>query len=69
MDVDDVLLGCAIPEATMGLNPARNVVLRAGLPWEVSGQTVNRFCASGLQTVVLAAATVSSGMADVVVAG
>ncbi|MHB9863742.1 thiolase family protein [Streptomyces sp. YIM S03343] len=68
-DIDDVLVGCAIPEATMGLNPARNIVLRAGLPFAVSGQTVNRFCSSGLQTIATGAALIRSGMADVIVAG
>jgi acetyl-CoA acyltransferase len=68
-DIDDVMVGCALPEATMGLNPARNIVLRAGLPFEVSGQTVNRFCSSGLQTIASGAALISSGMAEVIVAG
>lgn len=67
--IDDVILGCAIPETTMGLNPARNVVLRAGLPHAVAGQTVNRFCSSGLQSVATGAALICAGMADVVVAG
>ena len=49
-EIDDVLVGCAIPEGMMGLNPARNIVLRAGLPTEVPGMTINRFCASGLQS-------------------
>ena len=68
-DIDDVIVGCAIPETTMGLNPARNIVLRAGLPPAVSGQTVNRFCASGLQSIAIASATIDAGMAEVVVAG
>jgi len=68
-EIDDVMVGCAIPEAGMGLNPARNIVLRAGLPHEVSGSTVNRFCSSGLQTIASASALIQAGMADVIVAG
>lgn len=68
-EIDDVIVGCAIPEGEMGLNPARNIVLRAQLPDEVPAQTVNRFCSSGLQTVALGAAMIMSGMQDVVVAG
>lgn len=67
--IDDVIVGCAIPEATMGLNPARNIVLRAGLPDAVSGHTVNRFCSSGLQAIAEATAMITVGMADVIVAG
>jgi acetyl-CoA acyltransferase len=67
--VDDVVLGCAMPEASQGLNVARNAALRAGLPVEASAATVNRFCSSGLQTVAQAAQAVMSGMQDVVVAG
>ncbi len=67
--VDDVILGCAFPEAEQGLNVARLASLLAGLPDTVPGQTVNRFCSSGLQTIALAAQTVMTGMADVVVAG
>lgn len=69
MEVDDVVVGCAIPEGKMGLNPARNIVLRAGLPKEVSAQTVNRFCASGLQTMAIGASMIMSGMQDIVIAG
>lgn len=68
-EIDDVIIGCAIPEGKMGLNPARNIVLRAGLPNEVSAQTVNRFCSSGLQTMALGAAMIMSGMQDIIVAG
>lgn len=68
-EIDDVIVGCAIPEGQMGLNPARNIVLRAGLPHTIPGQTVNRFCSSGLQTVAMAAAMIQSGMQEVVVAG
>jgi acetyl-CoA acyltransferase len=67
--IDDVIVGCALPEATMGLNPARNIVLRAGLPHAVPGQTVDRFCSSGLQAIADATALIRAGMADVIVAG
>lgn len=68
-DIDDVMVGCAIPEAAMGLNPGRNIVLRAGLPHAVAGSTVNRFCSSGLQTIAQGTALIRAGMADVIVAG
>lgn len=68
-EIEDVILGCAIPEAEQGLNMGRVAALRAGLPTDVPGQTVNRFCASGLQTIALAAQQIMSGMADVLVAG
>jgi acetyl-CoA acyltransferase len=68
-EVEDVILGCAMPEAEQGLNMGRVAALRAGLPVDVPGQTVNRFCASGLQTIALAAQQIMSGMADVLVAG
>jgi acetyl-CoA acyltransferase len=67
--IDDVYWGCAMPEATQGLNVARLAWLRAGLPVEVPAATVNRFCSSGLQTVALAAQEIMSGMADVALAG
>ena len=67
--VDDVYWGCAMPEATQGLNVARLAWLRAGLPVEVPAATVNRFCSSGLQTIALGAQEIMSGMADVVLAG
>src|SRR6476619_807719 len=67
--VDDVYWGCAMPEATQGLNVARLSWLRAGLPVEVPAATVNRFCSSGLQTIALGAQEILSGMADVVLAG
>lgn len=67
--VDDLILGCAIPEGKMGLNPARNLVIRAGLPNSVPGQTVNRFCSSSLQALAIGAAMINSGMQDVVIAG
>lgn len=67
--VDDVILGCAMPESTQGLNIARLALLRAGVPVEVPGATVNRFCASGLQAIANAAQSIISDMADVVIAG
>jgi acetyl-CoA acyltransferase len=68
-EIDDVILGCAMPEAEQGLNMARAALLRAGLPVEVPGQTVNRFCSSGLQTIALAAQQIMTGMGEIVVAG
>jgi len=67
--IDDVFWGCAMPEASQGLNVARLSWLRAGLPVEVPAATINRFCSSGLQTVALGAQEIMSGMADVVLAG
>ena len=67
--VDDVLWGCAMPEAGQGLNVARLSLLRAGFPVEVPGATINRFCSSGLQTIAFGAQEILSGMADVVLAG
>ena len=66
--VDDLVLGCAMPEGEQGLNAARSVALAAGLPVSVSAMVVNRFCASGLQALALASQAVESGVADVVVA-
>jgi acetyl-CoA acyltransferase len=67
--IDDVLWGCAMPEGSQGLNVARLAVLRARLPVEVPGATINRFCSSGLQTIASGAQAILSGMADVIVAG
>lgn len=67
-DVDDVMVGCAVPEAEQGLQMARWISLMA-LGKEVSGVTVNRYCASGLETIAMASAKVSMGMADVIIAG
>src|ERR1041384_7158965 len=67
--IDDVYGGCAMPEATQGLNVARLSWLRAGLPVEVPSATINRFCSSGLQTIALGAQEIMTGMADVVMAG
>ena len=68
-DIDDVIMGCANPEGATGMNIARQIALRAGLPVSVSGMTVNRFCSSGLQTIALAAQRIIAGEADVFVAG
>lgn len=67
--IDDVYWGCAMPEATQGLNVARLSWLRAGLPVEVPSATINRFCSSGLQTIALGAQQIMSDMADIVLAG
>ncbi len=67
--IDDVFWGCAMPEATQGLNIARLAWLRAGLPVDVPAATINRFCSSGLQTVAMAAQELMSGMGDVALAG
>jgi acetyl-CoA acyltransferase len=67
--IDDVIMGCAMPEAEQGMNVARIATLRAGLPHTVPAQTVNRFCSSGLQTVALAAQQIISGMGDIIIAG
>jgi acetyl-CoA acyltransferase len=68
-EIEDVIIGCAFPEAEQGLNMARAAALRAGLPNTVPGQTVNRFCSSGLQTIALAAERIMSGFADIIIAG
>lgn len=68
-DVEDVIIGCAMPEGEQGLNMARIATQRAGLPDSVCGVTVNRFCASGLQTIALAAQQIMLGMNEVVIAG
>src|SRR5690242_19097909 len=67
--IDDIFWGCAMPEASQGLNVARLSSLRAGIPVEVPSATINRFCSSGLQTVALAAQEIMCGNADVVMAG
>jgi len=68
-EVEDVILGCAIPEGSQGMNVARLSALRAGLPEGVPGQTVNRFCSSGLQTIASASERIMSGFATTIVAG
>jgi acetyl-CoA acyltransferase len=67
--VEDVIIGCAMPEAEQGMNVARIALLRAGLPHSVPGQTVNRFCASGLQTIALAAERIMTGFGKCIIAG
>ena len=67
--IDDVVWGCAMPEASQGLNVARNAALKANFPVDASAATINRFCSSGLQSVASAVQAVMSGMQDVVVAG
>ena len=68
-EVEDVIMGCAMPEAEQGMNVARAAAIRAGLPVETSAMTINRFCSSGLQSIALAADRIRSGGADVIVAG
>ena len=68
-DIDDVVIGCAMPEAEQGLNIGRIVIQRAGFPDCVPGLTVNRFCASGLQSIAIAANSIMVGQADIVLAG
>src|SRR5256885_7882748 len=68
-EIDDVILGCAMPEGEQGMNVARIAALRAGLPVETSAMTVNRFCSSGLQAIALAAERIRGGSAQVIVAG
>jgi acetyl-CoA acyltransferase len=67
--VEDVVLGCALPEGEQGLNMARVAALRAGLPVTTCGQTINRFCSSGLQAIALASYEVMTGQVDIAVAG
>jgi acetyl-CoA C-acetyltransferase len=67
--VEDVLMGCANPEGATGMNIARQIALRAGLPITVSGVTINRFCSSGLQTIAMASQRIIAGEGDVYVAG
>jgi acetyl-CoA acyltransferase len=67
--IEDVIFGCAMPEAEQGLNLARIISLRAGLPVEASAMTINRYCASGLQSIALAAERIRGGSAEVIVAG
>ena len=67
--VEDVIMGCAFPEASQGLNVARQIAILGGLPDSVPGVTVNRFCSSGLQTISMAAERIMAGGADVIIAG
>src|SRR5215218_3009604 len=68
-EVEDVVMGCAMPEAEQGMNVARAAAIRAGLPVETSAMTINRFCSSGLQSIAIAADRIRAGGADVIVAG
>ena len=68
-EVDDVIMGCAMPEAESGMNMARQAALRAGLPDIVPGVTINRFCSSGLQAIAMAADRIRSGGAHIILAG
>ena len=68
-EIEDVIIGCATPEAEQGMNVARIAALRAGLPVTVSAMTINRFCSSGLQAIALAAERILSGQGDVAIAG
>lgn len=68
-EVEDVIIGCAMPEAEQGMNVARIAALRAGVPVESAAMTINRYCASGLQSIALAAERIRSGGAEVIVAG
>jgi acetyl-CoA acyltransferase len=68
-EIDDVILGCAMPEGEQGMNVARIASLRAGLPIETSAMTINRFCSSGLQAIAIAAERIRAGSAQVIVAG
>src|SRR5579859_2988122 len=69
VEVEDVIVGCAMPEGESGGNMARQAALRAGLPDAVPGMTINRFCSSGLQAIALAADRIRSGSADILIAG
>jgi acetyl-CoA C-acetyltransferase len=68
-EVDDVIMGCALPERATGQNIARQIALRAGLPVTTAGMTINRFCSSGLQSIALAAQRIVTGESDILVAG
>jgi acetyl-CoA acyltransferase len=68
-EIEDVILGCAMPEAEQGMNVARIASLRAGLPVDVSAMTINRFCSSGLQAIAIAAERIMAGSCEVIVAG
>src|SRR5436309_7504623 len=68
-EIEDVILGCAIPEAEQGMNVARIAMLRAGLPVSTSALTINRFCSSGLQAIAFAAERIIAGFSHIIVAG
>src|SRR6201989_847768 len=68
-EIEDVIMGCAMPEAEQGMNVARAAAIRAGLPVETSAMTINRFCSSGLQSIAIAADRIRTGACEVIVAG
>src|SRR6476646_8852457 len=68
-EIEDVIMGCAMPEAEQGMNVARAAAIRAGLPVETSAMTINRFCSSGLQSIAMAADRLRSGAAELTAAG
>src|SRR5438477_7988942 len=68
-EIEDVIMGCAMPEAEQGMNGARAAAIRAGLPVETSAMTINRFCSSGLQSIAIAADRIRTGACEVIVAG
>jgi acetyl-CoA acyltransferase len=68
-EIEDVIMGCAMPEAEQGMNVARSSAIRAGLPVETSAMTINRFCSSGLQSIAIAADRIRTGGAEVAIAG
>src|SRR5439155_5799031 len=68
-EVDDIYMGCAMPEAEQGMNVARVAAFRAGIPYSVPAMTLNRFCSSGLQSIAFAADRIGSGAAYCIVAG
>ena len=68
-EIEDIIMGCAMPEAEAGMNVARNAALRAGLPVEIPAITINRFCSSGLQSIAMAAERIMAGYGDVILAG
>src|SRR5437870_1497690 len=68
-DIDDIYIGCAMPEAEQGMNVARVAAFRAGIPYSVPAMTLNRFCSSGLQSIAFAADRIASGAAHCIIAG
>jgi len=69
LDAEDVIIGCSFPEGEQGMNVARVAAMKAGVPYQVPGQTINRFCSSGLQTIASAAERIMAGFADCIIAG
>src|SRR5437764_11948811 len=68
-EIDDVIMGCAMPEAEQGMNVARAAAIRAGLPVETSAMTINRFCSSGLQPIAMASVSIRTQSPEVIVGG